>query len=174
MVLSPYGEYGWMKSTWSAVWSVCVGLCLCVCWPSIDLQSPHLSVEHEKTRQDRQEKDKWGTEIVRRMRNTDIKTEGERERVHLHSRDKMTIHSERHYIDVFIEKERKQKQFQLSKVEHPPSAPAVQLLCDFVNFSVRHTAKILFPQSCRKCVYLPASIFSCMPVNVRVCPCIHT
>lgn len=29
IMLSPYGEYGWMKSTSSAVWSLC--LCVCVC-----------------------------------------------------------------------------------------------------------------------------------------------
>lgn len=39
---------------------VCVVLCECVCSLSIDLQSPYLSLEHEKSRQNRQEeKDEW-------------------------------------------------------------------------------------------------------------------
>lgn len=47
IVLSPFGEYGWMKFTCSAVWSLCLGVCLwtcvCVCADLLLIFSHHTS-----------------------------------------------------------------------------------------------------------------------------------
>lgn len=85
------------------------------------------------------------------------------------------------YIHI-TDRQRKQKWFQLLQVEHPPSAPAVQLLGDFVNFTqaelqrLSHSQNIMASSvySVMQIVCVVACVHICIIVHECLSPCIHT